>query len=72
MISHSPSDPVDGQAAVRDGGDVVVFQEDDSVGVLDHGAVAERGRTRVFVPHRDVSQKNRMTVTSTVRNLGRF
>lgn len=35
--------PVDGQPALRHGGHVVILQEDDAVGVFDHGAVATGG-----------------------------
>ncbi len=37
-LGKIPVDPVDGEDAVLDGGNVVILQEEDAVGVLDDGA----------------------------------
>ncbi len=37
-VDEIPVDPVDGEDAVLDGGDVVILKEEDAVGVLDDGA----------------------------------
>lgn len=46
MISHSPFDPVDGQTTFRHSSDVAVFQEDDSVRVLDHSTVPDTQKSK--------------------------
>ncbi len=49
-----PVDPVDGEDAVLDGGDVVVLKEEDAVGVLDDGTSVAGEEVLHRVPVRGV------------------
>ena len=46
VVSDGAFDPVDGQASVRHGGHVVILQEDDAVGVLNHGTATTHTHTK--------------------------